>query len=136
MVITRKRKTVFLALLLFVFLFSVVFPTQMVFASSGDIKVEVDGSGGLTVDMGQFSSHEKAWNQFLEKYRNFIIGISGVGAVTMVALFIKQFIKLGSCADNPMERSRALQGVLWTGVAAAALGAVAIITGFFYHAFG
>ena len=144
MILTRERQNVFLLLILSIVLFNLVFPMNVVFAAnegSGgadnvNVKVTGDDNASLSVEMGGFTSHSESWTNFLGKYKNFIVGIAGVGAVTMVALFIRQFIKLGSTADNPMERSRALQGVLWTGIAAAALGAVAIITGFFYHAFG
>ena len=52
----------------------------------------------------------------------------------MVVFFIINFMKLGSSAGNPQARSQALTGVLWTGLAAAGLGAVSIIAGFFYNA--
>jgi hypothetical protein len=52
----------------------------------------------------------------------------------MIVLFIVQFMKLGASAGNPQARSQALTGVLWTGIAAALLGSVTIIVGFFYNA--
>lgn len=75
-----------------------------------------------------------AWGTLITKYKGFITGIAAVGAVTMVVLFIMQFLKLGASAGNPQARSQALVGVLWTGIAAAGLGAVALITGIFYNA--
>jgi len=103
----------------------------------GDISVDVSG-GNLSISGGNFDTDDQAsaWNQFIEKYRNFIVGIAGIGAVTMIVLFIIQFLKLGASAGNPQARSQALVGVLWTGIAAAGLGAVTIIVGFFYNAFG
>lgn len=105
-----------------------------------DVKLTAgaDGKMGFQVTGGGFTSggSASAWEDFIGKYRNFITGIAGIGAVTMVVLFIIQFIKLGASAGNPQARSQALVGVLWTGIAAAGLGAVTIIVGFFYNAVG
>lgn len=79
---------------------------------------------------------DKAWKNVFDKYRNFIVGISGIGAISMIVFFILQFMKLGASAGNPQARSQALAGVLWTGLAAAGLGAVTIIAGFFYNSVG
>lgn len=101
------------------------------------VNVSVDASGNLSVKGGGFddAGSASAWNAFIVKYKNFITGIAGIGAVTMVILFIVQFMKLGASAGNPNARSQALVGVLWTGIAAAGLGAVTLIVGFFYNAF-
>ena len=90
-----------------------------------DGKLEVYGMG---------TGDANTWNHIFAKYKNVIVGISGIGAITMMALFIIQFMKLGASAGNPQARSQALTGVLWTGIAAALLGAVSIIAGFFYNA--
>lgn len=101
-----------------------------------NVSVTVDGQGNLKVTGGGFTNggSAQAWNDFIAKYKNFITGIAGIGAVTMVVLFIVQFMKLGASAGNPQARSQALVGVLWTGIAAAGLGAVTLIVGFFYNA--
>jgi hypothetical protein len=75
-----------------------------------------------------------SWNLMFSKVKGIIIGLTGVGALTMVVLFIIQFMKLGASAGNPQERKRALTGVLWTGIAAALLGSVTLVVGFFYNA--
>lgn len=90
------------------------------------------GPDGMIVS-GQDSS-DSAWQTLLSKYKNFITGIAAVGAVTMVVLFIIQFMKLGASAGNPQARSHAITGIIVTGIAAAGLGAAALITGIFYKA--
>ena len=100
--------------------------------AEGSTKMSLKITGGGFTDGGS----AKAWGDFIAKYRNFITGIAGIGAVTMVVLFIVQFLKLGASAGNPQARSQALVGVLWTGIAAAGLGAVTLIVGFFYNAVG
>lgn len=98
-----------------------------------DVQVTMGTDGRLDV-YGMGNGDANTWNQFYAKYKSVIVGISGVGAITFIALFIIQFMKLGTSAGNPQARSQALSGCLWTGIAAAALGAVSIIAGFFYNA--
>lgn len=95
--------------------------------------VTMNSQGQLNV-YGMGTGDANTWNQLFAKYKNVIVGVSGIGAITMMALFIIQFMKLGASAGNPQARSQALTGVLWTGIAAALLGAVSIIAGFFYNA--
>jgi len=97
---------------------------------SGDMTMTLTGG-----EFGQ-SSPGESWTTFIQKYRNFIVGISGVGAVSMILFFIFQFMKLGANATNPSARSQILVGLVWSGVASAGLGAVAILVGFFYNAIG
>lgn len=94
-----------------------------------DFNVSID-KDGPKVD--GIKDAQDSWKTVLEKYKYFISGFAGVGAVTMVALFIKNFLALGASSGNPNARSQALTGCLWTGVAAAGLGAVSLITGVFY----
>lgn len=98
-----------------------------------NFNVQMDDDGGLNV-MGIGTGDANQWNNLFGKYRTVVVGISGVGAITMIVFFIINFMKLGSSAGNPQARSQALTGVLWTGLAAAGLGAVSIIAGFFYNA--
>mgnify|MGYP001164619204 FL=1 len=125
MVFLEKKVIIVLLLILLLNTFCL---TEVVFASN-DVDIKIN-KNKLTVEMEGLQDSNSAWNNFLGKYRNFIVGVAGVGSITMVILFIKQFIKLGASSDNPVERSRALQGILWTGIATAGLGAVAIIVGF------
>ena len=98
-----------------------------------NFNVQMSDEGGLNV-MGIGTGDSNQWNNLFSKYRTVVVGVSGVGAITMIVFFIINFMKLGSSAGNPQARSQALTGVLWTGLAAAGLGAVSIIAGFFYNA--
>lgn len=95
-----------------------------------DGKMEITGRSGMTTN----TSSGTAWTNFIKKYRDFIVGVSGIGAVSMILFFIFQLLKLGGSAGNPQGRTQALTGLIWSGVAAAALGSVTIIVGFFYSA--
>lgn len=144
LVSNNKRGLAITALLVILLSFMALFSTPLVahagdeYSNPGGVDVTIDSSGGLTVTGGGFTSggSADAWNEFISKYRNFIVGIAGIGAVTMIVIFIFQFLKLGASAGNPQARSQALVGCLWSGIAAAGLGAVTLIVGFFYNAFG
>ena len=101
--------------------------------TTGDIGVQMGTDGKLEID-GITSDDTSAWNQLFSRFKGVIVGITGVGTLVMIVLFIVQFMKLGASAGNPQARSQALTGVLWTGIAAALLGSVTIIVGFFYNA--
>ena len=139
---SKKSVSVVLLIMITMAIMSVLSPTK-VFAdktsetkdlfSDFDISIENEGKDGTKLKVDS-EANENAWGTLLSKYKGFITGVAAVGAVTMVVLFIIQFLKLGASAGNPSARSQALVGVLWTGIAAAGLGAVAIITGIFYNA--
>lgn len=133
----NKNKIAFLVLftILVMFSLSVLTPLRVFANSTGglfeDFDVTYDDNG---MNVTSESDTDGAWGTLIDKYKGFITGVAAVGAVTMVVLFIMQFLKLGASAGNPQARSQALVGVLWTGIAAAGLGAVALITGIFYNA--
>jgi hypothetical protein len=99
------------------------------FTTDADDRLQLDTEGSVFKQ----TDGEKAWAKFITKYRNFIVGVSGIGAVTMVGVFILNFMKLGIHSTSN-KRSDVLIGLIWSGAAAAGLGAVAFIVGFFYNA--
>lgn len=125
-----------------IFIMGTVFAPVPTYATdSGDpngIKVSIGNDGTLSTTIGGISNSNgvgaSAWNNFIAKYKFFISGIAGVCAVTLIVVFIINFLKLAASAGNPSERSKALVGILWSGIAAVGLGAVALIVGFFYNA--
>ena len=110
-------------------------PMQTQATSVPTVTVGEDGTittgGALTKDKDGMSG---AWNTFIDKYRFWISGFSGIAAVTMILFFIINFMKLGASSGNPQGRSNAIQGLVWTGLAAAGLGGVSIVVAFFYNA--
>lgn len=132
----KTRKISMVLLMALILSFAMIGFSPVAYAGGTDIfdefNVNLDNEGNLNVTTQDDT--KTAWQTLIEKYQNFITGIAAIGAVTMVVLFIIQFLKLGASAGNPSARSQALTGVLWTGFAAAGLGAVALITGIFYRA--
>ena len=138
--------------LLAIMLFTFILPITYVYADTDPVAgenrkiptVEVkkdETTGIMNISIPEFDTVEKdeagqevtAWSKLFKEYRELIAGISGIGALTMIVFFIGQFMKLASSAGNPSARSQALTGVLWTGIAAVGLGAVSLVTGFFYN---
>lgn len=138
----NKTNRIVSLLFLFTLFFGALTPIGVSAAPSAgngnisDMNVTISDTGALTISgqSGMTSSAKSggAWTAFIAKYRNFIIGISGIGAVSMILFFIFQLLKLGATAGNPQARSQALSGLIWSGVAAAGLGSATIIVGFFY----
>lgn len=138
--VTKIRAIALAFLLGIVLSFSLAFMTPVnnttSFASVGDVDVRVDGSGKLSVSGGNmdYNDSASAMNAFIKKYRTVIVGVSGIACVSMIAFFIFNFMKLGASSANPADRTKAIQGLLFSGIAAAGLGAVTLIVGYFYNA--
>ena len=134
------NKRIFSIFMIAFMLIMLVMPTTQVFANDDTEKANAIPTvkltdGGIDISGGQFNADKDGgpWETLFEQYRTIIAGVSGIGALTMIILFVIQFMKLASSAGNPQARSQALTGVLWTGLAATGLGAVSLITGFFYN---
>lgn len=99
-------------------------------------KIHIDNKGKLSIvgPGGKVQKKESLVTQTITKYRVVIAGISGIGAVSMILFFILNFIKLGAMSSNPEGRSRAVMGLILSGVAAAGLGAVTFVVGIFFNA--
>jgi len=101
--------------------------------SGADVTVGADGTVTYKGDLAT-GSDGSAWTKLIAKYRFFIAGVSGVAAVSMILFFIINFMRLGSTSANPAERSRVIMGLVFSGLAAAGLGAVTFIVGIFFNA--
>lgn len=124
-------KRIFSMLLLIMMLFTLfTIPTH----ANGINNIDVTISGDeLTVNAGTTDNAQKGWETILTQYRSVIVGVSGVCTLTFLLLFILNFTKLGQSAGNPQMRSQALLGLIWTGLACAGCGGVALFVGFFYN---
>lgn len=90
--------------------------------------------GKLKIGMKDSSIKNKvdATNAVLARYRFAIVGVSGVGALSMILVFILNFIRLGSTSHAPNERSKIISALIYSGIASAGLGSVTLIVGLFY----
>lgn len=66
-------------------------------------------------------------NDFLATYKNFIIGIYGVAAMTLFLVLLIQFARLSQLGKNPMTRNRAISELMFSILAIAFLGGIGTI---------
>lgn len=132
----KKKQLIFIAIIVFiiVFLFD-----SFVFANSSksnlDIELELSiGEDGLIKleDKKNNLTADDTWNELIARYKNVIVGIAAVAALTMLLLFIFKFTKLGTYADNPQQRAEIIRGLWVTGLATALLGSVSLFVYIFY----
>lgn len=139
--VETSKQTVLKVLTMFTLLFSLFMcnPT-LAFAEGSatamnDFEVNMNGDTGFNITGSGFTNDKtQAWNDFIKKYKNFIVGIGGMATVTMLGVFIFMFAKLGASAGNEQARRQAINGIMYAGIAAACLGTVTTIVGFFYSA--
>ena len=128
---TRKFSIMMLLTLIitFISLFGIQLKANAVF---DDTNFNVTwGSSNATITATSDNT-DSAFETIINKYKVVITFVSAIGAVTMVAVFIINFMKLGTTSGNPTERSRCITALIWSGLAAAGLGSVALIVGVFY----
>lgn len=92
------------------------------------IDVGSDGTVSGTASDNRASTFET----IMTTYKDVITFAGGLATVTMVAIFVLNFVKLGSSSGNPTERQKCLTGLIWSGIAAALLGSVTLVVGVFY----
>lgn len=125
--------------MMFVFVSGIV-PTDFVSDSPMLVSAEAfdDLLDGVTIDGGDLETgtleSDTDFNGILGRYKNIIVAITGFLTVTMFAMMIFMFTKLGVAGDNEMARRKAIGGILTTGIATALLGGATIVIGFFYGA--
>lgn len=74
-------------------------------------------------------------NDFLATYKNFIIGIYGVVAMTLFLVLLVQFARFSQSGKNPMTRNRAISELLFSILAIAFLGGIGTIGGLILNLF-
>lgn len=141
-----KNRAVTILLIMALILVFAMFTPSMAWATSGgsaadgldvtmgeDGTITIEGGGGLDFNSADGTS---AWNDVFTRYKNIIVAFSGLATLTMLAVFIFLFAKLGTVSANEKERRSVITGILFSGIATAALGSVTVIMAFFYNAFG
>ena len=111
----------------------------MVFADSsksdldGELELSIGEDGLIKLeDKKKNLTADDTWNELIARYKNVIVGIAAVAALSMLLLFIFKFTKLGAYADNPQQRAEIVRGLWVTGLATALLGSVSLFVYIFY----
>lgn len=86
-------------------------------------------------DMGKVSNKDGAWNTFFTRYRTLIVGLAGMGTITMILFFIMNFTKLGVYSGNPQERQKVINSLILSGIATMILGSITLFVAIFYFMF-
>lgn len=71
-------------------------------------------------------------NNILGKGRTLVSMVTGVAAIVLLIIFIIKAVALARSGDNPSERQRAIQGLIYLFVGIALLGSASLITGMFW----
>lgn len=101
-----------------------------------DVTVDVDG-GKITLGIGDHDATdpEEAYKNLTKNYKNVAVGITGVCAITSLLFFLFNITKLGGAGDNERERSLAIRGILFSGLALVLFGGSTVVVGLFWNAF-
>lgn len=94
-------------------------------SSINDISIGMkqDGSG-IEITGLEDDNSAGTWTKIFQKYKVVIAGIVGIATLTFFIFFVIYLLKVASSADNPTERKRAVQGLIWTFIATAICGAL------------
>jgi len=129
-------------LMLFIVMILLISKSESVYARDvtglGAFDVEMnfnENKPGLKVSGINSDTKENTWNTILEEYKGIIYVILGLATLTTVALFVINFIKLGTSSGDSSERKKAVRALLWTFVGASALGGLTFILAFFTNLF-
>lgn len=129
----------FFTIVLFFIIF-VQIRTPLVFAQGNinGLELNVDNSTGkLTIKANPdgVATEEEAINAGLSKFKIVVLTVMGFATLTMILIFIKNFLILGIASTNPQARGQAITGLIFSGIATAGLGGIIVFVGFFYTLF-
>lgn len=86
-----------------------------------------------------FAVYSKDWktvaHMVLVEYKGFIVGLSGVATLLVLAMFVINFTALALDGGQANKRSEKIQKLLQCSIAAAGLGSITLIVGFFWNLF-
>lgn len=86
-----------------------------------------------------FAVYSKDWrdvaNMVLVEYKGIITGISGIAFFIVLGVMIINFMMLALSGGNMQKRSEKIHSITNTAIAAAGLGSVTLLVGFFWNMF-
>ena len=92
------------------------------------------GNDKASLDVAVGDENDRNWNNMLTRYKNIILAFTGVLTITCFGAMILQITKLAASGDNQQARSKAIMGILTTGIGVALLGSATVVISFFYGA--
>jgi hypothetical protein len=86
-----------------------------------------------------FAVYSKDWrtvaNMVLVEYKGFIVGLSGIATLLVLAMFVVNFIGMALDGGAANKRSEKITKLVQCAIAAAGLGSLTLIVGFFWNLF-
>jgi hypothetical protein len=86
-----------------------------------------------------FAVYSKDWktvaHMVLVEYKGFIVGLSGIATLLVLAMFVINFTGLALDGAQANKRAEKTQKLLQCSIAAAGLGSITLIVGFFWNLF-
>lgn len=89
--------------------------------------------GGTVKSLGEAPDASEL-SGFFSGFKTIGTAISGICAITALIFFIINLTKFSTSAGNDMLRSRALKGLLFSGVSLALFGGITVVVGVFWNA--
>lgn len=84
-----------------------------------------------------YAVYSKDWrtviNMVLSEYQGFLVGISGIATLFVLAMFIVNFVGLAINGSNAQKRSEKINSLIMCAVAAAGLGSITLVIGFAWN---
>ena len=132
-----KKNVLIISCIFFILLFSI--PAYSIdnttVTQSGDM-LSIDGNQKqYKPAVGKFRDIKEISDK-MEEYKTVITFISGLATITMVAIFMKHFIKLAVLGTEHWAVKRnCIIGLLWSGIATVLLGSATTVFAISYNLF-
>ena len=75
------------------------------------------------------------WNQLLNRYKILVVGFLGFATITLVAITMFLFTRLGATSGNPKLRTEVMMGIGICVLCSALLGSATVIFSYTYNVF-
>lgn len=94
--------------------------------------LKVNGDGTIT---GCDTTGDMATtgNNILGKGKTLVSLVTGIAAIVLIIIFIIKAVALARSGDNPSERQKAIQGLIYLFIGIALLGSASLVTGMFWN---
>lgn len=106
-----------------IYLFVIMLGT---FSWINDITYVEAFKGQVVTSGSQEYKKEDAANKVYDQGNIIIAGLTGIGSLSLLILFVKRVFDLGSAAHNSKARQDAIMGLLYVGIGFALLGGTSL----------
>lgn len=89
--------------------------------------------GGSVTSLGEAPTSAEL-TPFFKGFKTIGTAVSGICAITSLIFFVISVARLSTSAGNDMMRSRALKGILISGISLALFGGITVVVGIFWNA--